>query len=61
LATASLSSLVVLVGIFIFYNYIAGYEERLLAARFGQEYGDYAMRTGKWVPGIGRKKQGRPS
>jgi len=61
LATDSLFSLAVLVGIFFFYNYIAGYEEKLLVARFGQGYGDYAMRTGKWVPGIGRKKQGRPS
>lgn len=61
LATASLFSLALLVGIFFFYNYIAGYEERLLVARFGQAYRDYAMRTGKWVPGIGRKKQGRPS
>jgi len=61
LATASLFSLLVLVGIFFFYNYIAGYEEKLLSARFGQAYGDYAMKTGKWIPGIGRKKQGRPS
>jgi protein-S-isoprenylcysteine O-methyltransferase Ste14 len=61
LATASLLSLAILVSIFFFYNYIAGYEEKLLEARFGQAYRDYAIRTGKWIPGIGRRKQGRPS
>ena len=50
LATASLLSLAILVGIFLFYNYIAGYEEKLLSARFGQVYKEYKARTGKWVP-----------
>jgi protein-S-isoprenylcysteine O-methyltransferase Ste14 len=50
LATASLLSLTVLVCIFFYYNYIAGYEERLLVARFGQAYKEYKARTGKWVP-----------
>jgi protein-S-isoprenylcysteine O-methyltransferase Ste14 len=50
LATASLLSLAILVGIFFFYNYIAGYEEKLLVARFGQAYKEYKARTGKWVP-----------
>jgi len=51
-ATASLLSLAVLVGIFFYYNYIAGYEERLLAARFGEAYREYKARTGKWLPRI---------
>ena len=50
LATASLLSLAVFVCIFFYYNYIAGYEERLLEDRFGQAYEDYESRTGKWVP-----------
>jgi protein-S-isoprenylcysteine O-methyltransferase Ste14 len=51
-STVSLFSLVVFGGIFAFHNYIAGYEERLLAAKFGKEYDDYKRRTGKWLPRI---------
>ena len=53
-STMSLLSFVLLVGIFIFHNYIANYEEKLLEARFGEEYRRYKKRTGKWVPGIGK-------
>lgn len=49
-STASLFSLVLLAGILVFYNYIASYEETLLEARFGEEYRDYRVRTGKWAP-----------
>ncbi|MEJ2069511.1 MAG: isoprenylcysteine carboxylmethyltransferase family protein [Syntrophobacterales bacterium] len=49
-ATASLWSLALLVGIFLFYNYIAGYEEELLEARFGESYRTYKEKTGKWLP-----------
>jgi protein-S-isoprenylcysteine O-methyltransferase Ste14 len=49
-STMSLLALVVFVVIFVFHNYIAGYEEKLLAAKFGQEYDDYKRRTGKWLP-----------
>ena len=52
LATGSLLSLGVLLGIFFYYNYIAGYEEKLLEARFGAAYQEYKARTGKWVPNI---------
>ncbi len=48
--TASLAALVVWVGIFIFYNYIAGYEEKLLEAKFGSAYIAYKQKTGKWIP-----------
>ena len=50
--TVSLFSLVVFVVIFVFHNYIASYEEKLLESRFGEEYGKYKKRTGKWVPRI---------
>jgi protein-S-isoprenylcysteine O-methyltransferase Ste14 len=49
-ATASLISLALLVVIFLFYNYIAGYEERLMETKFGEDYASYKKRTGRWVP-----------
>lgn len=51
-ATASLLSLALLGGIFLFYNYIAGYEEQLLEAKFGESYTAYKRTTGKWLPKI---------
>jgi protein-S-isoprenylcysteine O-methyltransferase Ste14 len=51
-ATASLWSLALLVGIFLFYNFIAGYEEKLLEAKFGENYSTYKQKTGKWLPKI---------
>jgi len=38
ITTALPFSLVVLSAIMLFYNYIAGYEQRLLDARYGEEY-----------------------
>lgn len=55
-STLSLFSLAVLVGIFVFYNHIASYEERLLEVRFGEAYRRYKQKTGKWAP----KLPGRP-
>jgi protein-S-isoprenylcysteine O-methyltransferase Ste14 len=52
-ATASLFSLVLVVLIFIFYDFIASYEEKLLQDRFHEEYRNYQKRTGKWLPMIG--------
>jgi protein-S-isoprenylcysteine O-methyltransferase Ste14 len=52
-STVSISSLAFFVVIFVFYNYLASFEERLLDERFGEEYRKYKRRTGKWVPGIG--------
>ncbi len=54
-STASLISLVMVVVIFIFYDHIADYEEKLLEDRFQAEYRNYKKRTGKWVPLIGGK------
>jgi len=59
-STLSLFSLALIVGIFIFHNYIAGYEEKLLEAKFGEEYRVYKKKTGKWVPKIGKSwRQGK--
>lgn len=48
LMTLSLISLVMLGLIFIFYNYIASYEEQLLINMFGQDYLDYKEKVPKW-------------
>ena len=53
-STVSLFSLVLLLGIFVFHNYIASYEEKLLDAKFGEEYRQYKRKTGKWLPRIGK-------
>jgi len=55
-STVSLISLAVLVGIFVFHNYIASYEEKLLDARFGEDYRRYKRSTGKWLPKIDRNR-----
>jgi protein-S-isoprenylcysteine O-methyltransferase Ste14 len=54
-STASLFSLVLVVVIFLFYNYIAGYEEKMLEKRFSEEYMRYKKITAKWVPMCCRK------
>jgi protein-S-isoprenylcysteine O-methyltransferase Ste14 len=51
-STTSLYSFAFLGGVFAFYNHIAGYEERLLALKFGKEYGNYRKKTGKWLPKV---------
>ena len=55
-STASLFSLGLVVLIFFFYDYIASYEEKLLEDRFHEEYRNYKIKTGKWVPMIGKEK-----
>ena len=52
-STASLFCLALLVVIFVFYNYIASYEEKLLGETFGEDYIRYKKGTGKWMPRIG--------
>ena len=47
-ATFSLASFVFWIAIFIFYNYIAGYEEKIMEAKFGEDYALYKQKTGKW-------------
>lgn len=48
MGTMSLACLALTVGIFAFYNHTASYEERLLQARFGEQYRQYRLATGKW-------------
>jgi protein-S-isoprenylcysteine O-methyltransferase Ste14 len=53
-STMSLLSLAVFVAAFVFYDHIAGYEEKLMIGKFGGEYESYIKKTGKWIPGVGR-------
>jgi protein-S-isoprenylcysteine O-methyltransferase Ste14 len=48
--TLSLISVVLIIGIFFFYNAIATYEERFCEKKFGQDYRDYKKNTPKWLP-----------
>ena len=50
--TLSIVSFVVWLAIFIFYDFIAGFEEKLLVSRFGEEYLSYRQKSGKWLPKI---------
>ncbi|MGZ4887249.1 MAG: methyltransferase family protein [Candidatus Aminicenantales bacterium] len=50
IATASLYSLAAFAAIFLFYNYIAGYEEKLMEGWTGEAYKSYKKRTGRWLP-----------
>jgi protein-S-isoprenylcysteine O-methyltransferase Ste14 len=54
--TGSLLSFVVLVIIFIFFNYIVKFEEEKLEEKFGEDYVMYKKRVGKWFPKFHRKK-----
>lgn len=54
-STASLFCLALMGAIVLFYNYIAGYEERLLEVKMGEAYVAYQKRTGKWIPHLGKK------
>jgi protein-S-isoprenylcysteine O-methyltransferase Ste14 len=58
ISTLSLASLGLLVCMFLFYDFIGGYEEKLLSIKFGEEYQKYKKKTGKWFPRItGHKNQ----
>jgi protein-S-isoprenylcysteine O-methyltransferase Ste14 len=52
LMTFSLVSLATLGGIFVFYNFIASYEEKLLIREFGLEYRQYRAKVPKWLPRV---------
>jgi len=51
-STMSVFSFALLIFIFAFYNYIAGYEEKLLEEMYGDEYKTYKVKTGKWLPRV---------
>ena len=46
----SLAALVVWLVTFIFYHFIARYEEKLLLERFGEEYETYKLKVPMWIP-----------
>ena len=50
LATLSLLSLALSIFIFIFYNFIAAYEEKLLENKLGQDYREYKNKVPRWLP-----------
>jgi protein-S-isoprenylcysteine O-methyltransferase Ste14 len=52
ISTLSILSLALCAVIFLFYDFLASYEEKLLEARFGGTYHAYRKRTGKWFPRI---------
>jgi len=51
----SLAAMIVWVAGIVFLNYISRYEEKLLLARFGEDYRRYMKETGMWVPRIHKK------
>ncbi len=50
LTTLSLLSLALGILIFIFYDYIAAYEEKLLEKKLGQDYIEYKKKVPRWFP-----------
>jgi len=50
LATLSWPGLILTVVIFFFLDYIARFEEKVMASKFGEEYEAYKARTGRWFP-----------
>jgi len=51
----SLAAVIIWIAGIVFLNYISRYEEKLLLARFGEDYKRYMKETGMWVPGIHKK------
>jgi protein-S-isoprenylcysteine O-methyltransferase Ste14 len=56
-STFSLATLALFVVIVIFYDYIASYEEKLLISKFGEDYVQYQMEVGKWLPELKFRKK----
>jgi protein-S-isoprenylcysteine O-methyltransferase Ste14 len=50
ISSLSVAAMIVWLLIFLFYNYIAAYEERLLIAKYGDAYRTYQRHTGRWLP-----------
>ena len=51
----SIASFVVLLMAMVFLHYISRYEERLLLARFGQEYRKYMQEVPMWIPRLRKR------
>lgn len=49
-STACVFSFGLLLVIFLFYDYIASYEENVLEVKYGEDYLLYKKNTGKWIP-----------
>jgi protein-S-isoprenylcysteine O-methyltransferase Ste14 len=47
-STVSLYSILLIVPIFFFYNYIAAYEEKYLTKKYGKVYGEYKRKANRW-------------
>jgi protein-S-isoprenylcysteine O-methyltransferase Ste14 len=56
LSLAAAGVWIVVVG---FFHYISRYEERLLLARFGDEYKKYMENVPMWIPRLGRRRESR--
>ncbi len=50
-ATLSLASFVLWIFIFVFYNFIAAYEEKQLLVVFEQDYAEYIKKVPRWIVG----------
>jgi protein-S-isoprenylcysteine O-methyltransferase Ste14 len=48
--TLSLYSLAIFIIVFLFYDFIARFEEKKLLEAFGEAYGSYLEKTPKWLP-----------
>lgn len=48
--TLSIFSLILWLGIFMFYHIISRYEEKILVSRFGAEYKKYMSEVPMWIP-----------
>ncbi len=46
----SLPLFITFLAIFIFYNFIARHEEKLLLNQFGDDYADYMKKVRRWIP-----------
>lgn len=48
--TISIASIIIWIIILLFYNFIAGYEEKILIEKFGDDYKNYMQRVRRWIP-----------
>ena len=48
--SSSIVSIIIVAGLFTFYNRFATYEEKQLVELFGDEYREYQSRVSKWIP-----------
>lgn len=56
-STCSLLALVLFVAICFFHDYLASYEEKLMATKFGEEYAEYMKKTGKWILRLDKQEE----